>query len=431
MDYEKVIITFMIKLLKSGPQDRVGFSRRTVIGPMSKRVHKFVSYKDDTSSDDDNDDYREVGKSGMSAKSSSKSKKKALRGKEKFAKATFGEKPTKSKHGKSKPKKRSSSGPLSVHDAPKRFADISPDDLHHDPAGNPCRFVPFEQIQGKILQPELFLEPGESGVLTFLPDFVAGDPKHLEYFGFDSGVVKTELSTIAKMTDAELEAELQAINDELERLPKLKNSPNVLVPGFSTALEDSIAINADVRTFDWKRLGNIQKFDVITMDPPWQIAVANVTRGVNISYEQLEVGVIGAIPLHYVQDNGYLFMWVIASQLANGVMMLQNWGYKLETYMNWVKISKCGRYMPSHGYYMQHTKESLLVGLKGRPPAEMNKELFDTLIVRQRGVRQSHKPEELYEMIEQIFPAQMYLEVFARPHNLRTGWVSLGIELPT
>jgi N6-adenosine-specific RNA methylase IME4 len=87
--------------------------------------------------------------------------------------------------------------------------------------------------------------------------------------------------------------------------------------------------------------------------------------------------------------------------------------------------------MPSHGYYMQHNKETLLVGLKGSPPEEMNKEKFQSLIVRQRGVRQSHKPDQLYEIIENVFPGQMYLEVFARPHNLREGWVSLGIELPT
>ena len=48
----------------------------------------------------------------------------------------------------------------------------------------------------------------------------------------------------------------------------------------------SIPINADIRTFDWERLGRIQHeitgpyFDVIMMDPPWQLATANPTRGV-------------------------------------------------------------------------------------------------------------------------------------------------------
>ena len=48
----------------------------------------------------------------------------------------------------------------------------------------------------------------------------------------------------------------------------------------------SIPITADIRTFDWKALGQKQfdttgrYYDVIMMDPPWQLATANPTRGV-------------------------------------------------------------------------------------------------------------------------------------------------------
>ena len=48
----------------------------------------------------------------------------------------------------------------------------------------------------------------------------------------------------------------------------------------------SIPINADIRTFDWEGLGKKQfemvgrYYDVIMMDPPWQLATANPTRGV-------------------------------------------------------------------------------------------------------------------------------------------------------
>jgi N6-adenosine-specific RNA methylase IME4 len=50
------------------------------------------------------------------------------------------------------------------------------------------------------------------------------------------------------------------------------------------------------------------------------------------------------------------------------------------------------------------------------------------LIVRPRNLRQSHKPDELYTMIEEACPGGLYLEVFARPHNVRDGWTSLGLE---
>ena len=48
----------------------------------------------------------------------------------------------------------------------------------------------------------------------------------------------------------------------------------------------SVPINADIRNFDWAAFGERQfevagrYYDVIMMDPPWQLATANPTRGV-------------------------------------------------------------------------------------------------------------------------------------------------------
>lgn len=48
-----------------------------------------------------------------------------------------------------------------------------------------------------------------------------------------------------------------------------------------------IPIHANVTTFDWTRLGSMVTFDVVMMDPPWQLATANPTRGVALGYSQL------------------------------------------------------------------------------------------------------------------------------------------------
>ena len=42
----------------------------------------------------------------------------------------------------------------------------------------------------------------------------------------------------------------------------------------------------------------------------------------------------------------------------------------------------------------------------------------------------SRKPDEIYELIERMKPGGRKLELFARPHNRRKGWVSLGNQLP-
>lgn len=275
------------------------------------------------------------------------------------------------------------------------------------------------------------------GVNTLIPRFNPSDPRHLGYFGFESDIERTELSTIAAMSDEELMAALEKIEEDIANLPEIdpikkdEDSTVIAIPGYATNLTDSVAIQADVRTFDWARLGRTQKFDVILMDPPWVIAKTSITRGVNIIYDQLDEDVIASMPLDLVQDNGYIFMWVIASQFHNGLVMLKRWGYKVVSYLNWIKISRYGKYMPSHGYYMQHNKETLLIGVKGTPEEEIDVSAFESCIIEPREVRQSHKPAEMYEIIEKMFPGGMYLEVFARPHNLRSGWVSLGIELPT
>ena len=42
---------------------------------------------------------------------------------------------------------------------------------------------------------------------------------------------------------------------------------------------DCIPIHANVMTYDWSKLSSLTQFDVIMMDPPWQLATANPTRG--------------------------------------------------------------------------------------------------------------------------------------------------------
>jgi mRNA (2'-O-methyladenosine-N6-)-methyltransferase len=48
-----------------------------------------------------------------------------------------------------------------------------------------------------------------------------------------------------------------------------------------------IPIHANVTTFDWSKLSSVATFDVVMMDPPWQLATANPTRGVALGYSQL------------------------------------------------------------------------------------------------------------------------------------------------
>lgn len=57
----------------------------------------------------------------------------------------------------------------------------------------------------------------------------------------------------------------------------------------------------------------------------------------------------------------------------------------------------------SHGYYLQHAKEVCLVGKKGSDPPGIRRCVgSDVIYSERRG--QSQKPEEIYQLIEELVP---------------------------
>ncbi|KAI8647601.1 MT-A70-domain-containing protein [Parasitella parasitica] len=189
-----------------------------------------------------------------------------------------------------------------------------------------------------------------------------------------------------------------------------------------------IPIKANVMTFEWDRLAEIAQFDVILVDPPCQLATNTPTRGVAISYEQLPDASIAELPIPKLQENGFLFLWVINSKYTKGFELMAKWGYTYVDEITWVKQTVNRRLAKGHGYYLQHAKETCLVGKKGQDPANCSHSLSSDVICSERR-GQSQKPEELYQLIEQLVPNGRYLEIFGRKNNLRDYWVTIGNEL--
>jgi hypothetical protein len=61
-----------------------------------------------------------------------------------------------------------------------------------------------------------------------------------------------------------------------------------------------VPIHANVVTFNWSALISAAQFDAIVMDPPWQLATANPTRGVALGYSQLCDQDIANLPIPQV-----------------------------------------------------------------------------------------------------------------------------------
>ncbi|KAG0371604.1 hypothetical protein BGX24_001440 [Mortierella sp. AD032] len=189
-----------------------------------------------------------------------------------------------------------------------------------------------------------------------------------------------------------------------------------------------VPIKANVMTYDWDSLAAECQFDVILMDPPWQLATHAPTRGVAIAYQQLPDICIEELPVPKLSSNGFIFIWVINNKYARAFDLMRKWGYSYVDDITWVKQTVNRRMAKGHGYYLQHAKETCLVGKKGEDPPNCRHSIgSDVIFSERRG--QSQKPEELYEMIEELVPNGRYLEIFGRKNNLRDYWVTVGNEL--
>jgi len=104
------------------------------------------------------------------------------------------------------------------------------------------------------------------------------------------------------------------------------------------------------------------------------------------------------------------------------------WGYKRIEEIIWVKTNQLQRIIRTGrtGHWINHAKEHCLVGIKGNP--RLNRNLDCDVIVSE--VREtSPKPDEIYNLIERMFPNCLKLELFGRPHNVHENWITCGNQL--
>ena len=66
--------------------------------------------------------------------------------------------------------------------------------------------------------------------------------------------------------------------------------------------------------------------------------------------------------------------------------MIENWGYKVVDEITWVKKTVNGKIAPSHGFYLQHAKESCIIGVKGNIDSICKKGIgCDVIVSKRRG----------------------------------------------
>ncbi len=160
-------------------------------------------------------------------------------------------------------------------------------------------------------------------------------------------------------------------------------------------------------------------FDVVYADPPWAINQTG-TYGASKHYDLMTMDEIKAMPLKDLcKENAACFLWVTNGLMQEGLDVLKAWGFTYRSPFFWIK-SQLGL-----GQYLRNSSETLLLGTKGKMPVAFKAQPNWGFFPRQDH---SHKPEEMYAIIERLYPNCDYLELFARKRTTHQNWWIWGNE---
>jgi N6-adenosine-specific RNA methylase IME4 len=173
------------------------------------------------------------------------------------------------------------------------------------------------------------------------------------------------------------------------------------------------------------------QFETILADPPWRFTnrtgkVAPEHRRLH-RYATMSTDQICSLPVATkAAAKCHLYLWVPNALLADGLRVMERWGFEYKTNLIWFKTRKDGG--PDGrgcGFYFRNVTEVLLFGVAGRmrtlAPGRRQVNL-----ISERKREHSTKPEAAYAVIEACSPGPR-LELFAR--TKRDGWTQWGDQL--
>ena len=172
------------------------------------------------------------------------------------------------------------------------------------------------------------------------------------------------------------------------------------------------------------------QYATILADPPWQFQnrtgkVAPEHRRL-LRYPTMEQREILELPVaRLAAARSHLYLWVPNALLAEGLRVMEAWGFTYKSNLVWHKVRKDGGSDGRGvGFYFRNVTELVLFGVRGSmrtlPPGRAQVNLLAT-----RKREHSRKPDEIYDIIEACSPGP-YLELFAR--FPRPGWHQWGNE---
>lgn len=186
----------------------------------------------------------------------------------------------------------------------------------------------------------------------------------------------------------------------------------------------------------------LNRYDIIYADPPWDyggkmqfdksskgadrinLGKSIFISSANFKYPTVRTEELMKIPVYEIaKDDCLLFLWVTNPHLVQGIELGRAWGFEYRTVaFVWDKMNH------NPGQYTLSYCELCLVFKRGRIPRPRGARNVKQLVSVPRG-KHSEKPAEVRKGIEEMFPTQKKIELFARQKP--EGWDVWGLDVKT
>jgi N6-adenosine-specific RNA methylase IME4 len=234
-------------------------------------------------------------------------------------------------------------------------------------------------------------------------------------------VAKSDVSVIAAANIATLTAEQRRAIEVLGGRGILAVAKQIRAKEAEVRRAERIAKIAAISAAN-SPLPQDRKYPVVLADPPWRFEVRSRETGLDRSadnhYSTMTTDEIKALKVP-AADDAVLFLWATVPMLLQALEVLKAWDFRYVSNIGWIKDSI------GTGFWVRNQHELLLIGKRGTIPAPRRCDVPPSVIVASRR-EHSRKPDEVYHLIERMYPELPKLELFAR--GCREGWSAWGNE---
>ncbi len=172
-----------------------------------------------------------------------------------------------------------------------------------------------------------------------------------------------------------------------------------------------------------------RKFYTVLADPPWQFKNRTGKMAPEhkrlARYPTMTLDEINVLPVSkIIQDTAHLYLWVPNALLAEGLQVMNSWGFTYKSNLIWYKVRKDGG--PDRrgvGFYFRNVTEIILFGVRGKNARTLQQGRSQENMIISQKREHSRKPDEQYKLIESCSPGP-YIELFARGN--RENWYCWG-----